>query len=219
MRMIEPSIEKHVDFLLLRYPSLEKMREDIISAYLIMEECFEHDGKLLIAGNGGSAADSEHIAGELMKRFKIPRPITSDLADKLRKVDLIRGESLTKNLERGLIAIPLVSQEALITAYINDVDSSSVFAQQLLGLGRLGDVYLAISTSGNSENIIRAAIVARALGIKVIGLTGVKGGELAEFADVCVKVPFDETYMIQELHLPIYHCWCLMLEERFFGKE
>ena len=118
-----------------------------------------------------------------------------------------------------MIAIPLVAHEALITAYINDVESSSVFAQQLLGLGRLGDVYLAISTSGNSENIMRAAIVARALGIKVIGLTGAKGGELAEFADVCVKVPFDETYMIQELHLPIYHCWCLMLEERFFGKE
>ena len=183
-----------------------------------MEECYQKGGKLLIAGNGGSAADSEHIAGELMKRFKKPRPVGKELADKILAVDKKRGAELVKNLECSLMAIPLVAHEALTTAYINDVDGLGVFAQQLFGYGRSGDVFLGISTSGNSKNIMNAAIVARALGIKVIGLTGASGGELAEFADVSVKVPENETYMIQELHLPIYHCWCLMLEDKFFGN-
>ncbi len=133
-------------------------------------------------------------------------------------IDPVRGENLAKNLERGLMAIPLVAHEALSTAYINDVDGLGVFAQQLFGFGRPGDVFLGISTSGNSKNVMSATVVARALGIKVIGLTGAKGGELSSVADVCVKAPSDETYMIQELHLPIYHCWCLMLEEKFFGN-
>ena len=195
------------------------VKQDIIDAYLIMEECYEHDGKMLIAGNGGSAADSEHIAGELMKRFKTPRPVTPEMAEKLREIDPVRGEDLAKNLERGLMAIPLVAHEALSTAYINDVDGLGVFAQQLFGFGRLGDVFLGISTSGNSKNVMSATVVARAIGMKVIGLTGIKGGELASVADVAVKVPETETYMIQELHLPVYHCWCLMLEDKFFGKE
>jgi D-sedoheptulose 7-phosphate isomerase len=182
-----------------------------------MEECYEHDGKLLIAGNGGSAADSEHIAGELMKRFKTPRPVSEEFAAKLREIDPLRGEILAKNLECGLMAIPLVAHEALSTAYINDVDGLGVFAQQLFGFGRRGDVFLGISTSGNSKNVLSATVVARALGIKVIGLTGYDGGELSHVADIAVKVPETETYMIQELHLPVYHCWCLMLEERFFG--
>ena len=181
-----------------------------------MEECYEHDGKLLIAGNGGSAADSEHIAGELMKRFKTPRPVTTEFAEKLKSIDPVRGSNLARNLERGLMAIPLVAHEALTTAYINDVDGLGVFAQQLYGFGRPGDVFLGISTSGNS-NIMSATVVARALGIKVIGLTGSKGGELEMVSDVCVKAPSEETFMIQEYHLPIYHCWCLMLEDKFFG--
>ncbi len=219
MRTLEPRLEMHIDLLISRYPALSEVREDIINAYLVMEECYKHDGKLLIAGNGGSAADSEHIAGELMKRFKTPRPVTPEFAEKLKTIDPVRGENLAKNLERGLMAIPLVAHEALSTAYINDVDGLGVFAQQLFGFGRPGDVFLGISTSGNSKNIMSATVVARALGIKVIGLTGSKGGELAKVADVCVKAPSDETYMIQELHLPIYHCWCLMLEDKFFGKE
>ena len=219
MRMLEPRLEKHIDLLISRYPALVAVREEIIAAYLIMEECYERDGKLLIAGNGGSAADSEHIAGELMKRFKTPRPVTPEFAERLKIIDPLQGENLAKNLERGLMAIPLVAHEALSTAYINDVDGLGVFAQQLFGFGRAGDVFLGISTSGNSKNIISATIVARALGIKVIGLTGSKGGELAKMTDVCVKAPSDETYMIQELHLPIYHCWCLMLEDKFFGKD
>ena len=217
--MLEPRLEKHVDFLIERYPVLEKCREDIIKAYLVMEECYTRDGKLMIAGNGGSAADSEHIAGELMKRFKIARTVPAEFAEKLKSVDPVRGKNLAENLERGLMAIPLVAHEALTTAYINDVDGLGVFAQQLYGFGRKGDVFLGISTSGNSRNVMSATVVARALGIKVIGLTGEKGGELAEVADVAVKVPSAETYMIQELHLPVYHCWCLMLEDKFFGKE
>lgn len=216
--MISPRIEKHVDLLVSRYPKLEAVRQQIISAYEILEECYLHDGKVMIAGNGGSAADSEHIAGELMKRFRIPRPVTQELAEKLKEADPVRGPLLAKNLERGLMAIPLVAHEALTTAYINDVDGYGVFAQQLLGFGRPGDVFLGISTSGNSQNIMNAVAVAKALGIKIIGLTGAKGGELAAAADVAVRVPETETYMIQELHLPVYHCWCLMLEDRFFGN-
>lgn len=216
--MLEERLKKHVDLLIGRYPVLESCRQEIIDAYLIMEDSYVHGGKLLIAGNGGSAADSEHIAGELMKRFKIPRPVSTEFAEKLKKVDEERGESLAKNLECGLMAIPLVAHEALTTAYINDVDGVGVFAQQLFGYGREGDVFLSISTSGNSKNVINATVVAKASGIRVIGLTGAKGGELADVADVAVKVPETETYMIQELHLPVYHCWCLMLEDKFFGE-
>ena len=182
-----------------------------------MEECYEHDGKLLIAGNGGSAADSEHIAGELMKRFKTPRPVTVEFAEKLKAIDTVRGENLAKNLERGLMAIPLVAHEALSTAYINDVDGLGVFAQQLFGFGRFGDVFLGISTSGNSKNVLYAATVAKAKGMRVIGLTGQKDSMLKDLADVTIQVPQTETYMIQELHLPVYHCLCLMLEDYFFA--
>jgi len=153
-----------------------------------------------------------------MKRFKTPRPCPQEFAEKLKKIDSERGEDLAKNLERGLMAIPLVAHEALTTAYINDVDDLGVFAQQLYGFGREGDVFLGISTSGNSKNVMSATVVARALGIKVIGLTGKAGGELAKVSDVCIRVPEDETYMIQELHLPVYHCMCLMLEDKFFGE-
>lgn len=214
---MEQKVMNHIDVLIERYPVLEECKQSIIDAYQIMEECYAHDGKLLIAGNGGSAADSEHIAGELMKRFETPRPVPEEFAEKLKEVDPVRGEQLSHNLERGLMAIPLVAHEAMTTAYINDVDGLGVFAQQLYGFGRPGDVFLGISTSGNSKNVMSATVVARALGIKVIGLTGAKGGELAKVADVAVKVPQARTYMIQELHLPVYHCWCLMLEDHFFG--
>ena len=216
--MLETKIQRHVDQLVERYPILKVCVGDIEAAYLILEECYKNDKKLLIAGNGGSAADSEHIAGELMKRFKILRPVPAEFANKLREIDPVRGENLAKNLEQGLMAIPLVAHEALSTAYINDVDGLGVFAQQLYGFGRQGDVFLGISTSGNSKNVMSASVVAKALGIKVIGLTGANGGDLANMADVAIKVPETETYMIQELHLPVYHCLCLMLEDRFFGE-
>lgn len=217
-RALEPRVEKHVDVLMDRYPQLKCIRQDIINAYFVMEECYEHDGKLLIAGNGGSVTDSEHIAGELMKRFEIPRPVPEEFEKKLKEVDPVRGAELAKNLEQGLMAIPLVAHEAMTTAYINDVDGYGVFAQQLYGFGRKGDAFLGISTSGNSKNVISATVVARALGMKVIGLTGGTGGELAKVADATVVVSESRTYRIQELHLPIYHCWCLMLEEKFFGR-
>ena len=215
---MEHRIEKHLNTLIERYPKLEVCRDDIEKAYMILEECYESDHKLLIAGNGGSAADCEHIAGELMKRFKKPRPCSLEFRRRLKEIDSERGEKLSKSLERGLMAVPLVAHEALTTAYINDVDGLGVFAQQLYGFGRPGDVFLGISTSGNSENVMSATVVARALGIKVIGLTGEAGGELAKVADANIRVPGTETYMIQELHLPVYHCLCLMLEERFFGE-
>lgn len=218
MVTIDKRIIKHVDSLTDRYPDLVGVRDSIIEAYSVMETCYKNDGKLLIAGNGGSAADSEHMAGELMKRFKSPRPVPPAFASKLEEIDPVRGKNLAKNLECGLMAIPLVAHEALTTAYINDVDGLGVFAQQLFGFGRPGDVFLGISTSGNSKNIMSATVVARALGIPVIGLTGSDGGELAKVADVCVKAPSNETFIVQEYHLPIYHCWCLMLEDTFFGK-
>lgn len=215
---LEVGLYKHVELLMKRYPALKECEEDIINGYLLMEDCYKNGGKLLIAGNGGSAADSEHIAGELMKRFKTPRKIPKDFKNKLIEIDPIRGRNLSDNLEQPLMAIPLVAHEALTTAYINDVDGLGVFAQQLYGFGKKGDVFLGISTSGNSRNIMSATVVARALGLKVLGLTGKSGGELSVVSNVCVKVPETETYMIQELHLPVYHCWCLMLEEKFFGE-
>ena len=216
MKLTEKELYAQLDELIARYPILKGVGGDIIASYLILQNIYENGGKLLIAGNGGSAADTEHIAGELMKRFRKSRPVTEKFAKDLVRVDAKRGRSLAKNLECSLMAIPLVAHEALTTAYINDVDGLGVFAQQLFGYGTDRDVFLAISTSGDSENILNAAVVAKALGMKVIGLTGKTGGELAHFADVAVKVPETETYKIQELHLPIYHWWCMMLEEYFF---
>lgn len=217
MKILDNRLMKYICLLFTRYPVLEQIKQDIIEAYFIMEKCYEYGGKLLVAGNGGSAADSEHFAAELMKSFNMPRPVNHEFAEKLKKIDFNIGKRLARNLECSLMAIPLVAHEALTTAYINDVDGTGVFAQQLFGFGRQGDVFVAISTSGNSKNVINAAIVAKALGIKIIGLTGSDGGKLAQIADVAVKVPENKTYMIQELHLPIYHCWCLMLEDNFFG--
>jgi len=219
MKKPDTRSEKHIELLISRYPQLDCIKNDIIKSYLLLEECYKNGGKLLIAGNGGSAADAEHIAGELMKSFKLRRKVSDEFAEKLQKTDPVRGNILAENLECALTAIPLTAHEALSTAYINDRAPLGVFAQQLFGFGRKGDVFLALSTSGNSENIMNATVVARAMGMKVIGLTGKDGGELAKIADVAVIVPESETYMIQELHLPIYHCWCLMLEDKFFGNK
>ena len=215
---MKETVKKHLEELVERYPSLKACKKDIEKAYLLLEKAYDNDKKLLIAGNGGSAADSEHMAGELMKRFKINRPIDKKFADKLKAVDKTRASRLVKNLEKPLRAVPLTSHISITTAYMNDADASGVFAQQMLGFGDKGDVFLAISTSGNSENIIAACVVAKALGIKIIGLTGENKCELDKFADICIKVPEKETYKIQELHLPVYHCLCLMLETNYFKK-
>lgn len=211
-------VKNELEELIRRYPQLDVCKKDIEKAYILLQKTYDKNGKLLIAGNGGSAADSEHIAGELMKRFKITRPINKELADKLMKIDPERGERLVKNLEMPLRAVPLTSHIAITTAYMNDADATGVFAQQMLGFGNEGDVFLAISTSGNSENIISACVVAKAMGIKIIGLTGEKESKLSKYADACIRVPETETYKIQELHLPVYHALCLMLESNYFGK-
>ena len=215
---LESRLMKHIDLLIERYPSLGAIRGELIDAYLIMEESFSKGGKLLVAGNGGSAADSEHIVGELMKGFKMPRKADSEFADRLKAVDGELGEVLAENLQGALPAIALDGHLALSTAYMNDCEPLLCFAQQVNGFGRAEDVFLGISTSGNSKNILFAATVAKAKGLKVIGLTGAKDSKLQKYADVCVKASNTETYMIQELHLPIYHCWCLMLEDKFFGE-
>lgn len=210
-------MERYVNDLIQRYPVLAVNRAGILGAYDILRDCYEKGGKLLVAGNGGSAADSEHIAGELMKRFKIPRPINGELAERIKTVDSELGSKIAGSLEQPLTVIPLTAQGALASAYINDVGAEGVFAQQLLGYGKAGDVFLGISTSGNSSNILAAAIVARAMGIRVVGLTGMTGGKLADMSDVAVRVSEMETYKVQELHLPVYHCWCMMLEDYFYG--
>lgn len=209
----------YVDDLIGRYPVLGGIRENIISGYQIMEDSYTQGGKLLVAGNGGSAADSEHIVGELMKSFKFPRPISAELKDRLIRVSETAGRELANHLECVLTAIPLVAHEAFLTAFINDVDAESVFAQQLFGYGRAGDVFLAISTSGNSGNILNAVVTAKAMDIQVIGLTGQDGGKLEQYADCMIKAPETETYKVQELHLPIYHTLCMMLEAHFFSGD
>ena len=218
MAKLEPRLQKHLDLLVSRYPALVEIPDSVADAYLLMQECYERDGKLLVAGNGGSAADSEHIVGELMKSFRLRRPVTEAFAQKLTAVDALRGAALAGSLARTLTAVSLTAHEGMTTAVLNDVGAEDVFAQQLLGYGRPGDVFLGISTSGNSENIMRCTVVAKALGIRVIGLTGRSGGRLADVCDVTVRAPETETYRIQEYHLPIYHCWCLMLEDHFFGE-
>ena len=218
MLELEKRLLKHIELLLERYPSLKIVKDDIIGAYLLLEECYENHGKLLVAGNGGSAADAEHIVGELMKGFKMPRKLKINFAEKLVAENQELGTVLAENLQGALPAIALDGHPALSTAYMNDCEPLLCFAQQVNGYGRVGDVFLGISTSGNSKNVLYAATTAHAKGLKVIGLTGAKGGELAAVADVCVKAPETETYMIQELHLPIYHCLCLMLEDKFFTE-
>lgn len=216
MKKIQNNIEKHVDLLVERYPELIVCKEDIISAYLLLEDCYENGGKILIAGNGGSAADSEHIVGELMKSFKLPRFLPEDYKKKLIEIDEKLGETLADNLQCSLPAIALDGHIALSTAYMNDCEPLLCFAQQVNGFGQEKDIFLGISTSGNSKNILYGAITAKAKGLKVIGLTGKNNSRLSDVADLCIKAPAIETYMIQEYHLPIYHCLCLMLEERFF---
>ena len=200
-------------------PISSAVKKEISEAYQILENCYAKEGKLLAAGNGGSAADAEHIVGELMKGFKLPRKPEAGFADKLVKENEELGTVLAESLQGALPAIALDGHPALSTAYMNDCEPLLCFAQQVNGYGKSGDVFLGISTSGNSKNVLYAATTAHAKGMKVIGLTGAKSSKLEQMSDVCIKVPQTETYMIQELHLPVYHCLCLMLEERFFGEN
>lgn len=211
--------KEYVTELIARYPILEPLQDQIKDGFFMIRESYSMGGKLMAAGNGGSASDAEHIVGELMKSFILKRPISADLRDKLMRLPVDMAKELVLHLEMPLTAISLTTHEALTSAYSNDVDDRYGFAQQLLGFGRKEDVFLAISTSGNSENIIYCALLARAMGIKILALTGGTGGMLRSIADVSIVVPEQETYKIQELHLPIYHCLCRMLEYSFFGQK
>ena len=219
MKIFDEKLKRHIDLLVDRYPALESSRQDIIDAYLILEESYENKGKLLIAGNGGSASDAEHIVGELMKAFVLPRPLDRDYRAALRSVDPELGAVLCENLQATLPAIALDGQIALSTAFLNDCEPLLCLAQQVNGYGDSADVFLGITTSGNSRNILYAAVVAKAKGMKVIGLTGAKENKLMKYADVCIRVAQTETYKVQELHLPVYHTLCIMLEDHFFGKS
>lgn len=211
-------MEEQLNLLIERYPKLEDCKEDIRKAYELLETAYQKGRKLLVCGNGGSASDSEHIVGELMKEFKLKRKVYSEHAAALKAIDPELGQVLADNLQGALPAISLTGHSSLQTAYMNDAVPELVFAQQVNGYGKEGDVLLGISTSGNSKNVLYAAVNAKAKGLKVIGLTGSKENKLMKFADVCIRVPEIETYKIQEYHLPVYHCLCLMLEEKFFGK-
>lgn len=216
---MKTEIYKHIEVLVNRYPVLNSVKDEIVEAYFLLVESYKNEGKLLIAGNGGSAADAEHIVGELMKGFKLPRKLNENFTDKLISENEELGTVLAESLQGALPAIALDGHPALSTAYMNDCEPLLCFAQQVNGYGKAGDVFLGISTSGNSKNILYAATTAHAKGMKVIGLTGAKDSKLTQMSDVCIKVPQTETYMIQELHLPVYHCLCLMLEDKFFGEN
>lgn len=209
-------MHRHLSRLIERYPILESCFDDLTAALAALHEVFVSGRKLLLCGNGGSAADCEHIVGELMKGFMKPRNIPTVATAKIEKAGGRNGAEVASRLQGALPAIALTSQVSLNTAVSNDTHAEMIFAQQVYGLGRKGDAVLGISTSGNSRNVVNAFIVARALELRTIALTGRSGGLLPPFADVIIRVPADTVLEIQELHLPVYHALCVELEERFF---
>ncbi len=200
----------------LRFPQLQTIAKDIEQTGKILVDAFRAGKKLLVCGNGGSSADSDHIVGELMKSFVKERTIEHQLWASLLVIDSERGEKIANMLQGGVPAISLSGTSALATAFSNDVDPFMVYAQQLSVLGLSGDVFLGISTSGNAENVINAAIVAKAKGLTVVGLTGKSGGKLTGYCDVTIRVPETSTFLVQELHLPIYHSLCLYVENELW---
>ena len=207
-----------LDHLIERVPRLASSRKEIQEAFVALVGCFEAGGKLLICGNGGSAADADHMVGELMKRFSIERPVPDPLRHHLIKEFGERGRYLAEHLEGALPAISLNGHHALSSAFANDVDAELIYAQQVVGYGNKEDVFLGISTSGNARNVVAAMLVARSKGMKVIGLAGRDGGEFNKYCDIVINVGGNSTPQIQELHLPVYHTLCEMLERHFFGE-
>jgi phosphoheptose isomerase len=199
------------------YPVLDACKEDISRAFELLKSVYENKGIILACGNGGSAADAEHMVGEMMKTFNLERPLPQNLKQKLTRDFGNDGKFLADRLQRSLTAISLVSQTSLTTAIGNDISADLIFAQQVMGYGKQGDVLFAITTSGNSKNILNAVYTAKVMGLKVIGLTGRTGGKMKTHCDVSICVPADETPRIQELHIPVYHTLCAMLEDHFFG--
>ncbi len=200
-----------------RYPAIKVCEEEIMKAYCEMHESFERGGKLLICGNGGSNADAQHIVGELMKENRLRRPVSEGFAAACRR--LYPGEALEDQVQGALPAIAIGACQALYSAYANDAASDMAYAQEVFGYGRPGDVLLALSTSGNSRNVINAVKVAAAAGLRCIGMGGRDGGRLRELCDIYVALPERETYLVQELTLPVYHAWCRMLECAFWGAD
>lgn len=213
---MKSTVRRHLEELIERYPVLEAVQNQMEQAYEVLEECFVSEHRLLIAGNGGSAADADHFVGELMKGFLKKRPMPQKFEEALVAVDSERGRVLAGILQGALPALALHNHPALNTAVLNDICGELMYAQQVNGYGAAGDVFFGISTSGNAIDVYDAAVVAKAKGMKVIGLTGRDGGRLKDISDVAIVVPEQETYKIQELHLPIYHVLCIMLEECFF---
>lgn len=201
--------------LLEKYPILIHTKEDILKAEKMIVSSYEQGGKLLICGNGGSASDADHIVGELMKEFHRERPLPLNFQERLKIFD--EKGIITEQLRGSLPAISLNSQNAIMTAIINDCDPGIVYAQQVYGYGEPGDVLLGMSTSGNSSNVWNAVITAKALGMKTILLTGEKGGKISKVADISIKLPETDTYRVQELTLPVYHALCIMIEDHFWG--
>lgn len=199
-----------------RYPVLASVENEIRIAYQVLERAYTNHKKLLVGGNGGSCADAEHIVGELMKGFVKKREIPKTMQERLLGLDQELGKQLANGLQSSLRAIAITGHAGLSTAFANDVDPEMTYAQQVNGYGDEGDVLLAISTSGNSKNLIYAALTARAKDMPVVLLSGKDGGKLRAIADVSIVVPNQKTYQIQELHLPIYHALCLQLEDKFF---
>ena len=213
-------LDLHLDKLIKEYPLLKNIRYDIKEAFSIIKDSFIKNNTLFLCGNGGSASDSEHIAGELLKSFLISRKVTnSDFKSTIVKKFGNSGNEIIERLQEGLRTISLTSHPAFITAFANDVDPEYIFAQQLYVLAKSGDVLFGLSTSGNAKNVYKAFQVAAGLNLKTILLTGENGGRCLELADVAIKVPLKETYKIQEYHLPIYHSLCIMLEEYFYGSR
>lgn len=202
--------------LLKRYPQLEVCRDALAEAVSAMIDCYKSGGKILLCGNGGSCADCDHIAGELMKGFLKKRPLSSKDKEELMKNAPQLDDELIEKLQVGLPAIALPSMAALNSAFSNDVDPELIYAQSVMALGKKNDVLIALSTSGNAKNVISAAKVAKGLGIRVIALTGKTGGMLKECSEICITVPETETYKVQELHLPVYHYLCAAVEDFLF---
>ncbi len=208
--------QHELDSLLSNYPQLTGCKDDIWTAYELMKNCYRQGGLMMTCGNGGSAADAEHIVGELMKGFKHKRPVTSEQRAALEAAFPDEGSVMAGNLQQGIPAISLVSQMALSTAFANDVAADMVFAQQVFVYGSPGDVLLVLSTSGNSKNVVNACKVAKTFGIKTVGMTGENGGKLREICDVTIRMPANDTHRIQEYHLPVYHALCAMIEMEVF---
>lgn len=207
--------------LLRRYPALQPVKGQIEAAYELLINCYSSGHTVYLCGNGGSSADCEHITGELMKPFRLERPLTEDEKTRFQIAGIAENtiKCLTNHLQKALPAVSLAGSSALNTAIANDMGSQYVFAQQIYGYGKSGDVLLCISTSGNSENVLLAAITAKAAGVSVLSLCGRSGGALADISDVCIKCPAQETEEIQEYHLPVYHTLCAMLENYFWGED